>query len=239
MPETSSPSRLRALLRWLGLHERGTLWALFLLVTPVWLFAAIARYTAAGPSGFDRRILLALREPGDPSDPLGPAWLEQTVRDVTALGGVGVLTLLIIAVTGWLALAGKRAAALYALAAVTTGVVASALLKQLFARPRPDLVSHGVVTFHSSFPSGHAMMSTIVFMTLAALVTRLQTSALARAYALLLGALLSLLVGVSRVYLGVHWPTDVLAGWTAGAGWALLCWLVARRLQRRGQLEAP
>ena len=81
------------------------------------------------------------------------------------------------------------------------------------------------------------MMSAVVYLTLGALLARSQPRKRLKAYFLLVAAFLTLIVGVSRVYLGVHWPTDVLAGWTAGAVWAILCWLAARRLQRSRRLE--
>lgn len=116
-------------------------------------------------------------------------------------------------------------------------LLASTLLKQLFARPRPDLVPHAQLVYTSSFPSGHSMMSAVTFLTIGALLAGAQSSLRLKAYLLGSAALLTLLVGASRVYLGVHWPTDVLAGWTAGAAWALLCWAIAEWLRGRGEVE--
>jgi undecaprenyl-diphosphatase len=127
--------------------------------------------------------------------------------------------------------------ALFVWGAVVSGLIASTLLKDLFGRPRPDLVPYAAYASNSSFPSGHSMMSAITYLVLGALLARSQERKLLKAYFLVTAAFITVLVGISRVYLGVHWPTDVLAGWTAGAVWALLCWLLARWLQSRHTLE--
>jgi undecaprenyl-diphosphatase len=185
----------------------------------------------------DRAILLSLRNPTDLADPIGPEWFEEMARDLTALGGFTVLTLLTAAVAGFLAMTGLTHAAVLVVAAVGGGTVISTVLKALFDRARPDLVPHATEVFTASFPSGHAMMSAVTYLTLAALVARVERGRAIKAFALGLGIGLTLLVGASRVYLGVHWPSDVLAGWCVGASWAILVWLVARWLQRRGQVE--
>ncbi|MBP7242334.1 phosphatase PAP2 family protein [Amaricoccus sp.] len=184
--------------------------------------------------GFDVAVLLALRDPGDPADPLGPGWVEEFARDVTALGGTGVLVMVTLTAAGYLWLTGRRGATALALGAAASGNAVSMLLKGGFDRPRPDLVPHGAVTYTSSFPSAHAMMAAVVYLTLAVMLARVEKRRRVRVYILTVAIVLTLLVGTSRVYLGVHWPTDVLAGWAAGAGWALGCLLVAAWLQRRG-----
>ena len=186
---------------------------------------------------FDEKVLLAFREDADPEDPVGPAWLEEMARDVTGLGGIVVLTFTTLSVAGFFLLQRKWHLAIYVAAAVTTGALASAFLKSGFDRPRPDLVAHGQVVYTASFPSGHSMISAVVFLTLGALLAEALRDRALRGYVLGLAGALTLAVGVSRVYLGVHWPTDVLAGWAAGAGWALACWAVSRLLRRRGQIE--
>jgi undecaprenyl-diphosphatase len=186
---------------------------------------------------FDEAVLRALRSPTDPADPLGPWWVEQIFKDLTALGGSTVLTLITAAVVGYLLIDRKRAAARLVLVSVGGGVLLSSLAKNLVARPRPELVAHMVEVHTLSFPSGHAMMSAVTFLTLGALLARVQPHRRLKAYLLGVAVILTVLVGVSRVYLGVHWPTDVLAGWCAGAAWAILCWTVALWLQRRGQVE--
>jgi undecaprenyl-diphosphatase len=120
---------------------------------------------------------------------------------------------------------------------VLGGVLISQTMKWAYARPRPELVPHGAEVFTASFPSGHSMMSAVVYLTLGALLARTQAARDAKAYILAVGVVLTVLVGVSRVYLGVHWPTDVLAGWVLGGLWAMLCWLAMLWLQTGGQVE--
>lgn len=188
---------------------------------------------------FDRYLLLLLRNPADVSDPLGPAWLEETMRDFTALGGFPILIVFALAVIGFLIITKKRHAAWMVWWSVSGGMLASSLLKWLFSRPRPDLVPHATVVYTHSFPSGHAMLSAAVFLTLAALLARTQATAGVKRYLMVAAALLTILIGFSRIYLGVHWPTDVLGGWAIGSMWALLCWKIMLWLQNRGKVESP
>ena len=227
---------LRAL-AWLGRHELGTLLAIGSLAAGVWLFAALAdEVMEGGTRKLDRTLLLALRRPGD-LQPLGPPALLNAARDITALGGPSVLTLLTFAVSLFLALNGKKHMALFVCGSIGSGLLVSNLLKDSFDRPRPDIVPHEVYAASYSFPSGHSMLSALTYLTLGAMLARSHKRKLLKAYFLLVGVFVTVLVGVTRVYLGVHWPTDVLAGWTAGAVWALLCWLLARWLQSRRALE--
>ena len=182
---------------------------------------------------FDAGLLLALREPNDPGNPIGPAWLEETARDFTALGSNGVLVFAVLATSLFLALARKRTAAASLLIAGGGGLLIVHLLKHLFQRPRPELVPHAVRVFTASFPSSHATMSAVVYLTLGALLARAQPEPRLKIFFGVLAVAVTLLVGVSRVYLGVHWPSDVLAGWCVGAAWAMVFWAVAEWLQRR------
>jgi undecaprenyl-diphosphatase len=127
--------------------------------------------------------------------------------------------------------------AVFLIASSVSGLVLSLVLKNAFDRPRPSLVPHLSHVYTSSFPSGHSMLSAVVYLTLATLVASVVKRPLLKVYVLLLGMSLTLVVGISRVYLGVHYPTDVVAGWIAGLFWALTCSAIAHRMQRRGKLE--
>jgi undecaprenyl-diphosphatase len=168
---------------------------------------------------------------------VGPRWLTEAGRDFTALGGVAVLVLMTAGVAGYLLLNGKIGTMWFVLIATMGGMGVGWLLKAVFQRPRPSAAPHSSYVFTSSFPSGHSLMSAVVYLTLGVLLARSVAQRRLKFYFLLLAVLLTGLVGASRVYLGVHYPTDVLAGWTAGLVWATLCWLVARLLQRHGAIE--
>ncbi len=204
----------------------------------VTLLNKVASALADGdPLAFDRELLLLLRQPGDPATPIGPPWLHQAMIDVTALGSTALLTIITTLVAGYLLAAKKPWLAAFTVGAVAGGATISTLLKVTYARTRPDVVEHLVGIDSASFPSGHAMNSAVTYLTLAVLLSRAEKSAALRRYLISMAIALTLLVGFSRLYLGVHWPTDVLAGWTIGATWAAACSLFAKRLQARHTLE--
>ena len=207
-----------------GLVIAGGLWGFEELME-------VARDTT--PHAFDTEILLAFRQAGQPGVPIGAPWLEGAMRDITSLGSVSVLVLITAATIIYLLLIRRLATAFLIFVAVAGGQVLSSLLKVGVDRPRPELVSHLVTETSLSFPSGHAMLSAVTYLTLGSLAARFLPGRTTKVYVLSLAVLTTLLVGVSRIYLGVHWPSDVLAGWCAGFAWAMLCWLVARLLQRR------
>jgi undecaprenyl-diphosphatase len=211
---------------------------LFVAALAAWLFVELADEVVEGDLyEFDRGLLLVLRNPQDITDPLGPAWLEDLMRDLTALGSPAVLAAITLAACGYLWLQGKHLAVMYVLVAVLGALALSTTLKAAFNRPRPDLVEHGQYVYTASFPSGHSMMATATFLTLGGLLARYQPQRRLRVYLVVVASLLSLAVGVSRVYLSVHWPTDVLAGWAIGSAWALLCFAAASFLESRGKIE--
>jgi undecaprenyl-diphosphatase len=182
---------------------------------------------------FDERVLLLLRHPGDAREPVGPPWLAEAARDVTALGSVSVLALVVFMVSGFLLLVRRWRTLALVVGSTVGGALVNALLKRLFARPRPTVVPHLTQVLTESFPSGHAMLSAIVYLTLGALLAQLVERRRLKAYLVGVALGLTLLIGLTRVYLGVHYPTDVVGGWMAGLGWALVTALVARALKRR------
>jgi undecaprenyl-diphosphatase len=182
-------------------------------------------------AAFDRTVLTAMRSNGNLADPIGPDWLEEFARDVTALGSYAFLGFLSLGVIGYFLLIGRRAQAVLVAAAVIGGVLISNLLKVVFDRDRPDLPT-SVKVFTASFPSGHATLSAISFLTLGALLAQTSPDPRVKAYFAVLAIILTVAVGTSRVYLGVHYASDVLAGWCVGSAWALLCWMVASWLRR-------
>jgi undecaprenyl-diphosphatase len=224
----------------LRLADARLLLSLFALVVCVWLFVTIANHVTGGSAQpIDERLMRALRVSGDPSQPVGPSWLPGAVRDITALGSAPVLVIVVLTVAGALAARRQYHAVVLLLASTIGGILLNDALKGVFARPRPEAALHLTEVRSMSFPSGHAMESAVIYLTLAALLARLVESRTLRLYFLSVAALITLLVGLSRVYLGVHYPSDVLGGWIAGLAWAILCWTVASYLQRSGSVEPP
>lgn len=229
MPVRLTRAVLAALWRFVRRFETRALLIFMAAMGALWAFFSIAEEVSEGETrAFDERVILLFRNPADLNDPLGSRSFEEAVRDITALGGFTVVTMAtIVGVLAFL-FHGRGRHALVLLGAVALALVSSETMKAIYGRPRPDLVPHGSFVYSGSFPSGHSTLSAATFLTLAVLVSSLEARRRSKAlvYALALGILAT--VGLSRVYLGVHWPSDVVAGWCLGAAWAFLAWVVLR-----------
>lgn len=210
--------------------EIALLSAWIAVAAAVWAFLAIGSEMREGElTGFDRAVLTALRVPGDPHTAIGPHWLMESMRDVTALGGITLLLILTVIAVIALAAHGRRIHAQVLAAAVLLAQLSSALFKDYYVRPRPTFAIYGDLPASMSFPSGHSTVATATYFVLAVIVANLEPARSMKMLAFAVAALLSLMVGASRVYLGVHWPSDVIAGWCLGAAWALVAAVALRR----------
>ena len=218
--------------------ELWMLTTLFAIAGLVLVFGRVADEVSEGETAkFDQSILLFFRNANDPTNPIGPPWFEAVARDITALGSYAVLGIVVGATLIYLLMAHQRGAAFWIFAAVGGGVLLSNALKLVYERPRPELALHAARVFTSSFPSGHAALSAITYLTLGTLLASLHRERGFKFYFLTLAILLTIAVGISRVYLGVHYPTDVLAGWCMGAAWAAFCWTIFNWLQSHDRIE--
>ena len=229
--------RFAATLVWLrrsGRLELAILLAILGAVAALWAFGTLAAEVVEGDTAkFDERLLLACRQPNDLAVPIGPAWTLQVARDLTAFGGPVGLGLVVAVVAGYLALDGRFGLLVFVLTSTVSGTVLGLFLKELFHRPRPGIVPHLTDISTASFPSGHSMLSSVAYLTMAALLARAVRTVYTKVYFLAVAVVLIGLIGCSRVYLGVHYPTDVLAGWCVGSAWAILCCVVAHFVARR------
>jgi undecaprenyl-diphosphatase len=233
--QSPKPSSLIAACR----REIGLLLGIFAVAAAVLLFLALADEVGEGGThGFDMRILSVLHDPARHDLPIGPAWLTSAAADFTAFGSITDLALIVLVTSGLFVVQRRWLAAGGLLASGAAGIGLSQGLKLVFGRDRPPLAFHAVHAVNASFPSGHAMLSAIVYLTLGAIAARFAASRRMKIYALGCGVAMTLLVGCSRVFLGVHWATDVLAGWCLGAGWAIACWLVVSLWLRHGSRAA-
>jgi undecaprenyl-diphosphatase len=232
---------VRALLEHISKRDRAELallvGGLLLLLLSLATFELTADVLEGDTQAFDERVLRALRDPVDPSRPKGPRWLHSAALDITALGSATVLGLSVAAVVGFLLLQGMQRTAVFVLVASLGGWTLNSALKLLFGRMRPDVVPHLREVMTLSFPSGHAMTSAAVYLSLGALLMRIAARPVTKFYCMVVAMLATLLIGASRVYLGVHYPTDVLAGWLLGLSWAVVCWIAERLLERQTGLR--
>jgi undecaprenyl-diphosphatase len=211
---------------------------LSMLVLTAAIFAVLTMLVSnQATQGFDESVVRALRKPDDPNLPVGPFWFVELARDFTALGGYGVLITLTVLVTTFLVLERKPSHARFAGWTICGGYVLSMALKALVGRPRPDIVPWLSFPHSSSFPSGHSMMSAIVYLTMGLMLSELASNRRVKVFLAVSPLAIAAAVGFSRVYMGVHYVTDVAAGWSAGICWALLCWLIIRR-RRSGMVAS-
>ncbi len=206
--------------------------ALLLCLGGLFAFASLASEVLEGETlKFDTFILLLFRDSADHNNPLGPPWLHEMMRDITALGGTFVLGIITLGAALYMIAWQKYREALFVIISIGSGVLCSNILKLGFNRPRPDLVPHESITYMASFPSGHSLMAAVVYLTLGTFLAEAHPVQRVKFYTMGFMVLITALVGVSRLYLGIHWPTDVLAGWIAGGVWALLAWLIHLKIE--------
>lgn len=219
-------------------RELLLLFPMLVAIAGVWCFIEVADEVREGDTKwFDERLIRAFRRNDDPAIPIGPKWLLQAAQDISALGGVAVLVLMICIICGYLVIQRKKGGFWLVIIASISGLLLSTFLKHVFHRDRPIVVPPLAEVTSASFPSGHSMMSAVIYLTLGVLVAKIVARQRAKIYFIVVALLLTFLVGGTRIYLGVHYPTDVLAGWAAGLAWALICLLMAQYLQQRGVVE--
>ncbi len=209
-------------------HGAGMLAAMLLMILGTLAFIAITNYVSSGRANhFDRRVITYFR------DHHGPGIVEDIATDITAMGGPGCWLLVTAMISGYLVVEHRYYTAAWLVATVTSGAVLTIFLKGTIDRVPPgNMHETNPIHYYPSFPSGHSMMSAMVYLTLGVILAQLANRRRTKAYILVMAGLIVFLVGVSRVYLRIHWPTDVLAGWAAGIVWALLCWVVTERLRQ-------
>ena len=213
--------------------------ALLVAALGVMTFVEVADdMTEADGQAFDLMVLQAVRPFADqPDRPWGPWWLHEAAADITSLGGISVLGLFALAAMGFLLIQRKWLSAVLLTAGLAGGVALSEGLKAVFQRERPPVEFQAVETINASFPSGHALLSTVFYLTLGVMLTRAVPQRRLKAYVLGVSLLIALLIGLTRIYLGAHWASDVFAGWSVGAAWAMTLWLVAYAAERRQRLH--
>lgn len=218
--------------------ELGALLALAVVALGLMVFVEVADdMTEADGQAFDQSVLMAMRPfADDPHRAWGPWWLEEAAADLTSLGGISVLGLFAILTVGFLLFQKKWLSSLLLVVGLAGGVALSEGTKAFFERERPPEIYQAVETINASFPSGHALLATVFYLSIGVMLTRAFPHRRMKTYVLGCAIVIAMLVGVTRVYLGAHWATDVLAGWSLGAAWAMALWLTSwgvKRLQRR------
>lgn len=228
------PPAIRRYVDTLDVEALTLLGGAMVVVSAAFVFLSVAGGVMEGDTQkLDEAIVQWFRRADDPGLPRGPAWMREVGIDITALGSSVVLLLVVAAVSGFLWIQGQRRLIVLLLASAAGGFVINALMKMIFARPRPSVVPHLREVFTPSFPSGHAALSAVVYLTIGVLLFEVVRGRAARLYCLGVAMAATGLVGLSRVYLGVHYPSDVLAGWATGIAWATACWIAVQYVERR------
>lgn len=226
----------RRMLR-LARTEIAAVSALFVIAAGVLTFVEVADdMTETDGQAFDQAVLSWVQPV--PGDPRGPWWLEEAAADLTSLGGISVLALFAVIAFAFLLIQRKRLSAALLAIGLAGGVGLSEGLKAVFGRQRPPQDFQAVETLNASFPSGHALLSAVFYLTLGVMLTRAFPRAHLKAFVLVVAMTIALLIGLTRVYLGAHWASDVVAGWSVGAAWAMVLWLVAYAIGRRQATHA-
>jgi len=202
----------------------------FSLTTALWAFFALGAEVGEGDTGaFDMYLISLLRTSSNGGEAIGPAWFKDSMRDVTALGGFTFLTLMTIVVVLGLLFHRKRREGIIVAATAISAHISIEILKFLYDRPRPDSVLPPIHAYSASFPSGHTTESTAIFLTVATVIASLEAKHNTKILTYTAATFVIVAIGFSRVYLGMHWPTDVLGGWVLGAAWALAAWTALRQ----------
>ena len=186
-------------------------WVGFALVVTMVLGNRAGHFDAAG---------LQFWRTGTDLHPRGAPWLTEALRDFTALGGVLLRHVFAVAALVALLFLRLRREATLLVLTIVSGWGVNSLIKALVGRPRPQIVSHLTEAGGSSFPSGHSFNSAVVYIAIALAFAALSPRQAVRATIIATAMIVTLLIAFSRVWLGVHFPSDVIAGWLGGAGWA-------------------
>lgn len=226
---------LTARIEWLRAADLRLAAELALVGALVVAFILIGNAVGGGIDQVDKDLLLAMR--AAPDDPHGPHWFEDGMMHLSAVGSGAVTGLVTLVSILFLLVARKPRLALLLLVCALGTLVWMEVLKGIYERPRPTVVTHIDPPGGMSFPSGHSMIAAALYLTLAVQIARALPERRLQRFAVAVGATLAMLVGVTRMYLGVHYPSDVIGGWTVGVTWALVCGVVARRLEKRGTVE--
>lgn len=202
-------------------------------VAGTYAFARFASHVRSGRTqAFDDAVL---RWIGDHRSPT----LEPIMLEITFLGTASVVMAIVVVSALFLWLTRHRYSAVLLLIATSGGIVLNGLLKMGFSRPRPQLFDWGMHVVSSSFPSGHAMSAAVVYGTVAYLAARLQKRHLHRVLTMVVAAILIVIIAITRLYLGVHYPSDVFAGIIIGLSWAAFCMATLEAFQAYARRRAP